>query len=243
MDMHCHLDLYPDPFGVAKLCDEKGLYVLSVTTTPKAWDGTKKLADGYKRIQTALGLHPQLAHQRSHELALFDHLLPEAKYVGEIGLDGGNGYKEHWDIQLKVFRHILKQVNNVGGRIMTIHSRACAGRVLDELEGIKGIPVLHWFTGTKAELKRALSMGCWFSVGPAMMETKRGKELVSIIPKDRVLIETDGPFAKVKGLPLMPWDADQVSHSLSKIWGISLLEVNEILVCNLKSLLAYNKNR
>lgn len=242
MDMHCHLDLYPDPFEIAKSCDEKGLYVLSVTTTPKAWDGTKKLAAGYKRIQTALGLHPQLAHQRSHELELFDHLLPDAKYVGEIGLDGGKGYKEYGEIQLKVFRHILRQVNNSGGRIMTIHSRACAGRVLDELEGIKGIPVLHWFTGTKSELKRALSMGCWFSIGPAMMETKRGKELASIIPKDRVLTETDGPFAKLKGLPLMPWDADQVSHSLSEIWGTSLLEVNEILICNLKALFAHNKS-
>lgn len=241
--MHCHLDLYPDPFEVAKLCDEKGIYVLSVTTTPAAWDGTKKLADGYKRIQTALGLHPQLAHQRSHELELFDHLLTGAKYVGEIGLDGGKGYKEHWEVQLKVFRHILKQVNNAGGRIMTIHSRACAGRVIDELEGIKGIPVLHWFTGTKAELKRALSMGCWFSVGPAMMETKQGKELVSIIPKDRVLIETDGPFAKVKGLPLMPWDAGQAFHSLSEIWRCSLLDVNEILVSNLKLLLSHNNCR
>lgn len=242
MDMHCHLDLYPNPLEVAKLCDEKGLYVLSVTTTPKAWDGTKKLADGYKRIQTALGLHPQLAHQRSHELMLFDHLLPEAKYVGEIGLDGGKGYKEHWDIQLKVFRHILKQVNNAGGRIMTIHSRACAGQVLDELEGINGIPILHWFTGTKAELKRALTMGCWFSVGPAMMETKRGKELVSIVPKNRVLIESDGPFAKLKGLPLMPWDANQASQILSEIWKNSLIDVNEILICNLKELLAHNKS-
>ncbi|MCU7875157.1 MAG: TatD family hydrolase [Candidatus Thiodiazotropha sp. (ex Lucinoma borealis)] len=240
--MHCHLDLYPDPFDVAKLCDEKGLYVLSVTTTPKAWDGTKKLATGYKRIQTALGLHPQLAHQRSDELELFDHLLPDAKYVGEIGLDGGKGYKEHWEVQLKVFRHILKQVNHSGGRIMTIHSRASAGQTLDELEGVEGVPVLHWFTGTKSELKRALSMGCWFSIGPAMSETKRGKELVSIIPKDRVLIETDGPFAKLKGLPLMPWEADQASHSLSKIWGNSLIEVNEILICNLKALLAHNNS-
>lgn len=242
MDMHCHLDLYPDPFEVAKQCDEKGLYVLSVTTTPKAWDGTNRLATGYKRIQTALGLHPQLAHQRANELELFDSLLPDAKYVGEIGLDGGKGYKEHWNIQLKVFRHILKQVNNAGGRIMTIHSRACAGLLLDELVGIKGIPILHWFTGTKTELKRALSMGCWFSVGPAMMETKRGKELVSNIPKDRVLIETDGPFAKVKGLPIMPWDAGQVSHSLTEIWGTSSLEVNEILICNLKRLIANNES-
>lgn len=236
MDMHCHLDLYPDPFEVAKQCDEKGLYVLSVTTTPKAWDGTNRLAAGYKRIQTALGLHPQLAHQRSHELELFDSLLPDAKYVGEIGLDGGKGYKEHWEIQTKVFKHILAQVNNAGGRIMTIHSRACAGRVLDELEGIKGIPVLHWFTGTKSELKRALSMGCWFSVGPAMLETKRGKELVSNIPKNRILLETDGPFAKSKGKSIMPWDTDMAIESIAYLWGVQSQEVERALLSNLRAL-------
>ena len=236
MDMHCHLDLYPDPFEVAKQCDEKGLYVLSVTTTPKAWDGTNRLATGYKRIQTALGLHPQLAHQRANELELFDSLLPDAKYVGEIGLDGGKGYKEHWEIQIKVFKHILAQVNNAGGRIMTIHSRACAGRVLDELEGVNGIPVLHWFTGTKSELKRALSMGCWFSVGPAMLETKRGKELVSIIPKNRILLETDGPFAKSKGKPLMPWDTDMAIESIAYLWGVQSQEAERALLSNLREL-------
>jgi len=85
IDMHCHLDLYPDPYAMAKKCEEKGLYALSVTTTPKAWNGTLNLTEGNDRIKTALGLHPQLAHQRIQELELFDSLLPQAKYVGEIG--------------------------------------------------------------------------------------------------------------------------------------------------------------
>lgn len=37
----------------------------------------------------------EIAHQRSHELELFDSLLSETRYVGEIGLDGGKGFKEH----------------------------------------------------------------------------------------------------------------------------------------------------
>lgn len=43
--------------------------------------------------KTALGLHPELAHLRHEELAIFDILLPQVKYVGEIGLDGGQDYK------------------------------------------------------------------------------------------------------------------------------------------------------
>ena len=40
IDFHCHLDLYPNPREVAKECAKRGLYVLSVTTTPSAWEGT-----------------------------------------------------------------------------------------------------------------------------------------------------------------------------------------------------------
>ena len=236
--MHCHLDLYPDPFKVAAECKTRGTYVLSVTTTPKAWNGTCKLADGNNRIRTALGLHPQLAHQRSHELELFDALLKNTKYVGEIGLDGGMGFKEHWNIQLSVFRHILRSVKYAGGRIMTIHSRASAGSVLDELErGFEGVPILHWFTGTPSQLKRAVDLGCWFSVGPAMLETKRGQELTSLMPKTRVLTETDGPFAKHKGEPLKPWNNDIAVQQLANLWGLKMDDTQIILFENFKRLL------
>lgn len=239
IDMHCHLDLYPDPFKVAEECKQRGTYVLSVTTTPKAWEGTCRLAEGSPRIRTALGLHPQIAHQRFQELALFDALLPNTKYVGEIGLDGGSGFKDQWEIQLKVFRHILNSVNQAGGRIMTIHSRASEAAVLDELTGIDGVPILHWFTGTKSQLKKAIDIGCWFSVGPGMLSTKKGVELVSIMPQNKILTETDGPFAKYKGNPLMPWECDIAVTMLSSIWKQSSEQTNIILRENLKSILSY----
>jgi len=236
--MHCHLDLYPEPFKVAEECKKRGTYVLSVTTTPKAWEGTCKLAVGTQRIRTALGLHPQIAHQRSNELELFSKLLPDAKYVGEIGLDGGNGFRDHWKIQLRVFREILKTVHLAGGRIMTIHSRASATPVLKEITEIDGIPVLHWFTGTKTELKRAIDIGCWFSVGPAMLNTKKGIGLVSMMPKDKVLTETDGPFATYKGNPLMPWESSIAANQLGKLWNLPIEQTKMLITQNLKSLIS-----
>lgn len=236
IDMHFHLDLYPLPELVAEESKRRGIYILSVTTTPKAWYGTFLLAKRSQRIRTALGLHPQIAHQRSHELDLFDFLLSETRYVGEIGLDGGQGFKEHWDIQLKVFRHILNSVNRAGGKIMTIHSRGCASEVLDEIENIDGIAILHWFTGTPKQLERAINLWCWFSVGPAMLDTIKGKTLASKIPKSRILTETDGPFGKFRKTPLLPWDSDIAVKQLSVLWGVSQTEVNAQLVNNFKVL-------
>lgn len=237
VDLHCHLDLYPDPVAVVNKCKEKQLYVLSVTTTPSAWSGTSRIAKDCPRIRTALGLHPQLAHQRSHELAIFDALISETKYVGEIGLDGSKDFKPFMEAQLRVFRHILNSVNQAGGRIMSIHSRSSASAVLSELTKCNGIPVFHWFSGSISELKQAIASGGWFSVGPSMLSTKRGQELVSMLPRNKVLTETDGPFAKFRGNSLMPWDVDIVFDQLSKIWNIESLEAKELIQGNFRRLI------
>lgn len=226
VDLHCHLDLYPDPVGAARRCSASGAYILSVTTTPKAWRGTVKLARGHDRIRTALGLHPQIAHERIGELALFDALLPETRYVGEVGLDGSSECKPHWREQVRVFDYVLASATQAGGRIITIHSRRAATEVLDTLarHPDAGIPVLHWFSGTKAELQRAIAMGCWFSVGPAMVLGKRGRDLLTAMPRDRVLTETDGPFATVGGKPLGPGEVAPAREALAACWGIGIDE-------------------
>jgi TatD DNase family protein len=156
---------------MTKECVERNLFVLSVTTTPSAWSGTAALAQGAARIRTALGLHPQLAYERRSELSLFEGLLPQSRYVGEIGLDGGPELKATWDTQRQVFDEILRMCGSAGGRIMTIHSRRAAGPVLEALasRADAGIAVLHWFSGSRRELQRAIDQGCWFSVGPAML--------------------------------------------------------------------------
>ncbi|WP_239952182.1 Qat anti-phage system TatD family nuclease QatD [Dyella terrae] len=218
--MHCHLDLYPDPRDqVANIARQKS-YVLSVTTTPRAWRGTTELAAGHPRIKTALGLHPQLAKDRKSELSLFDKLLPEARYVGEVGLDGGPECRTFWHDQAEVFDHILASCVKAGGRILTLHSRAAAKDVLDALEKHPGygVAVLHWFSGTQRELARASEMGCWFSVGSAMLRSQKGRTLAARMPSHRVLTETDGPFGMVAGKPLQPGECADAIKVLADLW-------------------------
>src|SRR3546814_10842246 len=64
-----------------------------------------------------------------------------------------------------------------GGRVISLHSRRAAGEVLDAIESIRdaGTPILHWFSGTGRQLDRAIDLGCWFSVGPAMLRTEKGR--------------------------------------------------------------------
>lgn len=222
IDFHCHLDLYQDPAKVVAECVARGLYVLSVTTTPSAWPGTSALAGDAPRIRTGLGLHPQIAHERQFELPLFESLLAQARYVGEVGLDGGPELKSHWQTQLGVFEEVLGLCEKAGGRVLSLHSRRAAKPVLDALTRHPGagVPILHWFSGSQRELERAVEMDCWFSVGPAMLRAEKGRALTARMPKERVLTESDGPFAQIDYRPIWPWEAAQAAVSLAQIWEI-----------------------
>ena len=238
VDMHCHLDLYPDPRGQVAVIARQNAYVLSVTTTPRAWVGTSRLAVGHSRIETALGLHPQLAKERKSELGLFDSLLSEARYVGEVGLDGGPDCRSFWQDQTEVFDHILDSCAKVGGRILTVHSRAAATDVLDALERHPGygVAVLHWFSGTQRELSRAVDIGCWFSVGGAMLRSQKGRVLAAHMPSHRVVTETDGPFGTVAGKPLQPAECEGAIQALASLWQSDDLAVQRNILTSFREL-------
>lgn len=238
IDFHCHLDLYPDPEAAIEAAAAAGSYVLSVTNTPSAFLGTARLALGRSRIRTALGLHPALAHKRWGELDRFDALLKTTRYVGEVGLDGSVELREHQAVQLEVLAHILRSCVRVGGRIISLHTRRAAGSTLDMLSshGEVGIPVLHWFSGSATELRQAIGLGCWFSVGPPMLHSGRGRDLVALMPRDCVLTETDGPFGTDRRRPLQPGEVSAALSGLSMVWGEPEDEVSARLRENLRRL-------
>lgn len=189
-----------------------------------------------------MGLHPQIAHERLNELSLFDRLVGETKYIGEVGLDGSPELKQHLQAQLQAFEHILKSSSRAGGKIFSIHRRKAENLVLDTLARFPdaGVPVLHWFSGTKKQLQRAIDMGCWFSVGPAMIRSTSGRSLVQQMPKDRVLMESDGPFVKVSNRAALPTDTELVKNELGAAWSLTAKETEQLLlnsfstICNLR---------
>lgn len=213
--------------------------MLVVTTTPLAWEGTCALIGDAPRVQVAAGLHPELAATRQNEVHQLCALLAETRYVGEIGLDGSKPHRSSLSVQQEVFETVLQACMCAGGRIMTIHSRGATSLVLDYLETYDsaGLPVMHWLSGTHAELERAIELGCWFSVGPAMLRGEKGRRLASLMPPDRVLTETDGPLARRGNLPLMPWEVEEAEKMLGSVWRLPHTEVRRQLFRNLRQLL------
>lgn len=222
IDFHCHLDLYPDPHAILGEVVRRGCSVLAVTTTPLAIGGTKRLIGSAPHVRVGLGLHPELVATRAAEVERFCELLVSADFVGEIGLDGSPPHRASLASQRDVFRTILKRSASLGGRVMSVHSRGAAGNVIEDLQRFGGssIPVLHWFSGSLRELESAVRSGCWFSVGPAMLKTEKGRNLTRRMPADRVLTETDGPFTRRGNSPLFPWDVVDAETALAKLWAV-----------------------
>lgn len=236
IDLHCHIDLYPDPTAILEEAEARGAFVLAVTTTPKAWRGTRKLVGERPRIRVALGLHPEVVAERYGEVELLCALMPEARYIGEIGLDGSPPHRASIDRQVKVFDRILSECEKLGGRVLSIHSRGAADRVLDAIERHPGagLPILHWFSGSPKQLERAVMLGCWFSVGPAMMRSAKGRDLAAAMPLERILTETDAPFTRSGDRPLYPWEATTCVPELADLHGIDQKQMFDAIKGNLR---------
>ena len=67
-DTHCHVDLYPDPVGLVREAERRGIYTIAVTNTPSVFPATAAIVKGCRYVRPALGLHPQLAAERRGEL-------------------------------------------------------------------------------------------------------------------------------------------------------------------------------
>jgi len=241
VDFHCHLDLYPDLEVAIAKAEAARIYTLTVTTTPKAWPRNYELTRGTRYVRAALGLHPQLVAERAGELPLWERHLPETRYIGEVGLDAGPRFYKSLDSQKRVFRTVLERCAEAGGKVLTVHSVRSVPMVLDMVERYlprdRGIVVLHWFTGSKAEARRAAALGCYFSVNAEMTRSDRGRALVADLPMDRLLTETDGPFTQIDGRPTEPADARMAIEAVARARNLTNDAIARAVRTNLQTLL------
>lgn len=166
--MHIHLDLFDNFEEIIERCERDRIRTLAVTTTPRAWPRNRDLTEGKRYVRPALGLHPELMAERAHEITLLERYLPEARYVGEVGLDGRRNNRASLPDQRRVLEKIFAGCAELGNKILSVHSAGAATEVLDLVEqhlaGSSCRVILHWFSGRLTELERAVALGCYLSV-------------------------------------------------------------------------------
>lgn len=242
VDFHCHLDLHADMAGAFEKCERAKCLTLTVTTTPKAFRRNAEYASGKEYVFAALGLHPQLVEKRGDEISLFEELSETTRYIGEIGLDAGRRYYRSFERQKEVFDRALRICATQRDKVVSVHSVRCARLVLDALEAREAcrgnIIVLHWFSATGPEIRRAIDLGCWFSVNEQMLLTKPGKTLVESAPKGRILTETDAPFLQTAGEPIEAGDVDKATRGIASLWRLEHSRAQELIATNARRALS-----
>lgn len=242
VDFHCHLDLYQNYTDEIRDADKAGVFTLAVTTTPRAWPHNNELAQKTKHVRAALGFHPHLVATNEQELKIWDEYFALTRYIGEVGLDASPKYYSSFEAQKRVFRHILSRCAESGDKIISVHSTRATKQVLDHIELYlpinRGKVVLHWFTGSKSEAKRAIELGCYFSINSEMLKKENSIKMVESIPMDKLLTETDGPFTKCGERPMRPVDSILAVRALEQLHGISERNVIALIKTNLKTLIS-----
>jgi TatD DNase family protein len=108
--------------------------------------------------------------------------------------------------------------------------------VATHLPPTRGCIVLHWFTGTRSEARRAANLGCYLSVNGQMLRSSRHRDMVAALPLDRLLTETDAPFVRNHGRIVRPSDVAAMLGDLALLRGVSVEEMSAVIKANLHAL-------
>ncbi|MEN9303970.1 MAG: Deoxyribonuclease TatD [Bacteroidota bacterium] len=231
IDTHCHIDLYSNPYSILKECESKGITVISMTNLPSHFELGFPHFHSLKKIRIALGMHPLMADSHNQEFEKFIKNINNTSYIGEVGLDFSNEGIGTKDIQIETFTKILKLVSGQN-KILSIHSRKAEKEVLTLLRKCKiSNAIFHWYSGPTLLINEIVESGYYFSINPSMINSKNGQNIISKIPLENILTESDGPFIQLGNKVIKPWDVSEVINFISATKKIKKNEV-ELLVRN-----------
>jgi len=238
IDTHCHIDQYPSPEEVILECERNTIRVVAVTNLPSHYAIAAERLRGHKYVSAALGMHPLLATKGIHELTSFKRMASRTNFVGEIGLDFSRQGRASITVQERVFEGVLSVIQD-RPRFITLHSRGAEAVVLEGLRrhGVK-TAVFHWFSGSMKILQNVFAEGHFVSINPAMLSSVSGQRVIAQSPRERILIESDGPFTKVEGRVCKPISVALVYQDLAIRWGVSVEKVADYIQTNYESIVS-----
>jgi len=207
-DTHCHLDFRNynnDRAAVLSRAWEAGLeHILVPGIDLQTSQAALEIAEAHSQIYAAVGVHPNSAMVWDDaSLGFLQQMAAHLKVVaiGEIGLDYYRDRVSH-NLQKQVLHAQLKLAESlqlpvvVHTRNASPEDRTCIMETLEILAETRVTGVLHSFAGNLSEAKRTLDLGFFIGItGPVTFKNAfELRQVISEVPLDRLLIETDGPF-------------------------------------------------
>ena len=204
IDSHCHLDFKEFNEDFRQVLDRARnnsiIGMQTICTKVSEFENILSIANNEKNIWCSIGTHP---HNTEHDVVTSEQIFNMSKNdkvigIGETGLDYYYENSPKESQKHSFIQHI--RISKKSGLPLIIHAREADQDIIDILmsenndNDIKG--VLHCFTATKDMAIKALDMDLYISFSGIITfkNADHIRECCKIIPKDRILIETDAPF-------------------------------------------------
>ena len=254
IDTHCHLDFKDfkdDLHAVLKRSRDTGIgFTINVGSSIEGTARSVEIAGENDFIYAAAGIHPHEADSASeNDIKLFKGFLdkPKVVAVGEIGLDYYKNISSR-ENQKKLFISLLETAKDADLPLI-IHNREAHADMIDILKNIAGDSVkgvMHCFSGDKMFLKKCLDMGFFISFTCNVTYKNAGKlrEIVKLVPMDRLLLETDAPFLApqdFRGKRNEPMHVRYAAEEVARIKGLDFNKVAEMTTDNATKLFRLQK--
>lgn len=240
-DSHAHLD--DDKFDedreilIQQIKEEGVSNLISAGYSLESSKKAKELADKYDFIYATSGISPNDIPQTEEELwIVLDEIKEIVKQsekivaIGEIGLDY-HWNQENKDLQKLAFIKQIELANELKLPIV-IHTREA---VVDTIEILKQNKVVlkgifHCCPLNRELVKEALKLGFFISfAGPITFKnSKNAEEIISMVPNDKMLIETDSPYLSPEPLRGKRNDSRNVKYIAQKIADVKQIELEEV---------------
>ncbi|EFM62730.1 hydrolase, TatD family [Brucella sp. NF 2653] len=205
VDSHCHLDFAdfePERDAVVQRALDAGIKrMVTISTRVRKFDAIRTLAETYEAVYCSVGTHPNNAHEELDITAddlvrLAEH--PKVVAIGEAGLDYHYDYAPKEAQQQGFLAHI-----DAARRTqlpLVIHARSADADMAEilEKETEKGaFPfILHCFSSGRALAEKGIELGGYISFSGILTFKNSAdiRDVASIVPRDRLLVETDAPY-------------------------------------------------
>lgn len=242
-DTHCHLykEYYNDLDRVIKRAQEAGIKKMIVNgSNLESNEEALTLSLNQDSIYAAIGFHPEDIESFDHtQLSIIVDNVDKIVAIGEIGLDYHYTPCDR-EAQKRLFASQLDLAKKYHLPVI-VHSRDATE---DTIEILKRYPEvkgsIHCFTGSLETAQIYIKMGYKLGFGGVTtFKNAKIKEILSKIPKESILLETDSPYLApepVRGSQNEPANIKYIAEFIAKELGVTTKELSTITEENVHDL-------
>ena len=189
----------------------------------------------------SMGIHPFDADIVDQQFgSSYEDLIKDANLIGEIGMDAC-WCDTPFEDQERAFVMSLDLAKKYNKPII-LHTKMMEARIYEILKDYDLDMVIHWYSCDKY-VREFIDLGCHFTVGPAIFVDEIVRNMVKLLPLDRILVETDGVEA-IEWLFKKKFDPgnlrnilEAVINELADIKHVSFDVMSDYLLANSERLL------